>query len=79
MTTEAERVVRRANEIVARAERGTRIGREVHADEVMDLIAAYVVMRGIVAGLVDEPGGASWKTEGGNHGETPPKQGISLV
>lgn len=54
--TEAERVVRRANEIVARVERGARPGREVHADETMDLIAAYVVMRGLVAGLIPEKG-----------------------
>ena len=51
--TEAERVVAVANRIVDRAERGARAGREIHADEVRDLISAYVVMRGLVAAIYE--------------------------
>lgn len=48
---EAERVLAVANGIVARVERGCRVGREIHASETRDLIAAYVLMRRIVADL----------------------------
>lgn len=50
---EAERVVGVANRIVDRVARGTTPGREIHADEVRDLIAAYVVMRGLVAAICE--------------------------
>ena len=51
--TEAERVVCVANRVVDRLQAGARMGREIHADEVRDMVAAYVVMRGLVAAIYE--------------------------
>lgn len=52
--SEAERVCGVANRIVERLEAGTRTCREIHACEVVDVVAAYVVMRDLVALLASE-------------------------